>query len=303
MIQLVPIAAKGPRGVFSETLTLWGSFACLILGGSSLIFIILFILREAYPALFVHNSILSYLFVDPWEPLAASPSFGILHSWVSTIYITTICLILSVPMGYGIGLFLSDVAPRWMRATLQPCLDLLAGIPSVVYGFVGYVTLVPWFERKLDMPTGESVLVAGIVLAVMVLPFVASTSAEAFRAVSRELRETSMNCGVTRWYTVRRVVIPKAVPGMFAAAALGFARAIGETLAVLILAGNSVSLPDTPLSRGQPITALIATELGEAGVGSEKYHALFGAGIVLLIIIVAINAVIWSWKGRLIYNG
>ena len=90
---------------------------------------------------------------------------------------------------------------------------------------------------------------------------------------------------------------------MFAAAALGFARAIGETLAVLILAGNSVSVPGSPLSRGQPITALIATELGEAGVGSEKYHALFGAGFVLLIMIILINAVIWSWRGRLIYNG
>ena len=153
------------------------------------------------------------------------------------------------------------------------------------------------------MATGESVLVAGLILAVMVLPFIASTSAEAFRAVPGELREAALAQGVTRWYAIRRVVLAQAAPGMFAAATLGLARAIGETLAVLMLAGNSVAVPTSVLDRGQTLTALIATELGEAGVGSPKYHALFGAGLFLVVVVVVINAVIWYWKLRLIHRG
>ena len=270
--------------------------AALLLGVGSLLFMPLYVLVEAYPVLGNEGGVTGFLFTRPWRPLAAPPEFGILHSWVSTLMITAICLALALPLGYGIGLFVSEIAPRFVQAILQSSLQILAGIPSVVYGFFGYVTLLPLFESHLDMPAGESILAAAIILSIMVLPFVASTSAEAFRAVPAETKEAAFAQGVTRWHVIRRVVIPRAAPGMFAGAVLGFARAIGETLAVLMLAGNSLAVPTGVLDRGQPLTALIATELGEAGVGSRKFHALFAAGLILVVITVIINAGIWALK-------
>jgi phosphate transport system permease protein len=171
-----------------------------------------------------------------------------------------------------------------------------------VYGFFGYVTLIPWFERTFEMPTGESLLAAGLILAVMILPFIASTSAEALRAVPHDVKEAALALGVNRWYLTRRVLVRHAASGMFAAVALGLARAFGETLAVLMLAGNSLAVPGSLLDRGQPITALIITELGEAGVGSPKQHALFAAALVLMVVVVAINALIGSLKQRLVHG-
>jgi len=284
----------------SEWTTLLFSLGALLIGGSTLLFIAGFILAEAYPVFFEEAGLAAFLFTDPWAPLATPPTFGIYHAWLSTFIITGVSLLIAVPLGFGIGLFLSEVAPPSVRSVLQPCLDLLAGIPSVVYGFFGYVTLVPLFENLFDMATGESLLVAAIVLSFMALPFIASTSAEAFRSVPAELREAAMAQGVTRWHAIRRIVVTGAMSGMFAAVALGFARAIGETLAVLMLAGNSIAAPDSLLDRGQPLTALIATELGEAGVGSAKYHSLFAAGLTLMIVVIVINALIWYWKGRFV---
>lgn len=290
----MPAAGEGPM--------FWSCLAMLAIGIGTTFFISLYVVHEAYPVLAERGGLTGFLFIDPWAPLASPPTFGIVHAWVSTIAITTLCLALAMPFGFGIGVFVAEVAPTAVKAALRPFIDLLAGIPSVVYGFFGYVTIIPWFESHFGMVTGESILAAAMVLAVMVLPYIASTSAEAFSAVPRELKETAMTQGVTRWHAIRRIVIPCALPGMFAAVVLGLARALGETLAVMMLAGNSVAVPTGPLDRGQPITALIATELGEAGVGSEKYHALFAAGLVLFVVIVLINGVITMLKSRLIHR-
>ncbi len=276
------------------------TFLALLFGGCTLLFISGFILREAYPVFFEKAGLFAFLVKDPWAPFADPPTFGIFHAWLSTFIVTLVSLLIAVPLGFGIGLFLSEIAPTTVRSIVQPCLDVLAGIPSVVYGFFGYVTLVPLFERFFDLATGETLLVAAIVLSFMALPFIASTSAEAFRAVPAELREAAMAQGVTRWHMIRRVVITSARSGMFAAVALGFARAIGETLAVLMLAGNSIATPTSLLDRGQPLTALIATELGEAGLGSPKYHSLFAAGLTLMCVVILINSIIWIWKGRFV---
>lgn len=219
---------------------------------------------------------------------------------MATVYVTLISLAIAVPLGFGIGVFAVEVAPGWARAVLRPCLDVLAGIPSVVYGFFGYVTLIPLFEWMFDMATGESVLAAGIIVAVMVLPFIASTSAEAFAAVPGPLREAALALGITRAHLVRRIVLVQALPGMFAGVALGFARAIGETLAALILIGNSVMIPALPLDRGQTLTGLIATDLGESPLGTPIYHSLFAAGAILMLVVLAINAGIWWMKQRMI---
>lgn len=283
-----------------------GDLAARLIGRAALVLVVLvlaailvLVLHESLPALagaLRANGIL----VSDWAPLADPPRLGLWHAIVSTLMITVLALALAVPVGVGIGLFVAEIAPAWLRAVLRPCLELLAGIPSVVYGFFGYVTLVSWFERHGGMATGESLFAAGVILAVMVLPFVAGLSAESFAAVPRALREAAYSTGITRAHMIRRILVPVALPGLFAAVALGLARAVGETLAVLLLAGNSIAMPDSYLDRGQPLTALIATELPEAGVGSAKYHALYAAGLALMLLAVAVNLAVWQLKKRVL---
>ncbi|MBU3889299.1 phosphate ABC transporter permease subunit PstC [Methylosinus sp. KRF6] len=281
------------RGRFGDRAAQLFCYAALALVIVFLAALLLLILSEALPALSDPRA----LFGD-WAPAADPPRFGFAHAMISTLMATALALLLAVPIGFGIGLFAAEIAPLWMRGLLRPGLELLAGVPSVVYGFLGYVTLVQWLERHGGMATGESLLVAALVLAVMTLPFLAGASAEAFAAVPRALVEAAYAAGVTRFHVARRILAPAALPGLFAAVALGLARAIGETLAVLLLAGNSTSTPTSYLDRGQPLTALIATELPEAGVGSGKYHALYAAGLALLLVAVATNMLIWRLKAR-----
>jgi phosphate transport system permease protein len=285
----------GPAELFARLFFL----LFLVLGIGSLLFIPLMLLRDSYAALF-EGGLWGLLIADPWEPLSQPAKFGVRHAWLSTLAATSIAVLIATPAGFGIGVFIAELAPAAIKKLLQPCLELLAGIPSVVYGFFGYVTLVPWFEQTFEMGTGESLLAAGLILTVMILPFIASTAAEAFGAVPSDVKEAALALGINRWCLVRRVLARHAASGLFAAVVLGLARALGETLAVLMLAGNSVAVPHSLFDRGQPITALIVTELGEAGVGSTKYQALLGAAFVLMIVVVAINALIGFLKLRVI---
>jgi phosphate ABC transporter permease protein PstC len=287
---------------FEEALARLSFLVLLIAGFAALLLALLMVAREAYPTLFAATGLWGLLIADPWEPLSQPASLGVRHAWLSTLAVTSIALAAAAPLGFGIGIFIAEIAPPAIKKMLQPCLELLAGIPSVVYGFFGYVTLVPWFEGAFEMATGESLLAAGLILAVMVLPFVASTSAEALRAVPGDVREAALALGVNRCCMTLRVLVRHAAPGLFAALALGLARALGETLAVLMLAGNSVAVPVSLLDRGQPITALIITELGEAGVGSPKQQALFAAALVLMAVIVAVNGVIGWLKRRMLHG-
>jgi len=276
---------------------------CLLALGIGIAFLLLmlgFMWWES--SLGVHFGINLYHFLvkDPWAPLATPPSYGIGHAVLSTLMVAGLSLVLAVPLGFGIGLFTAEIAPQPVQQIMQPALEVLAGIPSVVYGFFGYVTLVKSFERWFEMPTGECLFVAGIILAVMILPFIASTAAETFRSVSGELKDTALSLGVTHLYTSRRVIFPMALPGLFAAVALGMARALGETLAVLMLTGNSVALPHSLFDRGQPLTALLATELGETVVHSTKYQALFASGFFLMVIVLGINMLIWIMKQKVL---
>jgi len=274
------------------------SFLALGAGVSFLLLMIIFMLRESSFGSAFPMNLFDFLVRRPWAPMATPPSYGILHAWISTLIVTGLSLVLAIPLGMGIGLFLSEVAPRWVQQVMQPALEVLAGIPAVVYGFFGYVTLVQNFETWFNMPAGECILIAGLILAVMILPFVASTASEAFRSVAQDLRETAYGLGVTQLYVTRRILVRKALPGLFAAVALGLARALGETLAVLMLAGNSVAVPRSLLDRGQPITALLATELGETVAHSAKYEALFASGLILMVVVLGINTVIWTLKHR-----
>jgi phosphate transport system permease protein len=272
----------------------------LCVGVICLLLMFFFIFRESSIGVSFNPDLAGFLFDNEWSPLASPPSLGIFHALLSTLYVSGISLLIAIPLGIGIGLFLSEIAPPKVQLTLQPALELLAGIPAVVYGFFGYVVLVKNFENWFDMSTGECVLVAGLILALMVLPFIASTSAESFRRVSREVREAAFSLGVNRSYVIYKILLKKAMPGLFAAITLGLARALGETLAVLMLAGNSVDVPQSLFDRAQPITALLATELGETAVGSEKYHALYTSGLFLLLVVLVINISIWFVKNRVL---
>ncbi|WP_068430259.1 phosphate ABC transporter permease subunit PstC [Magnetospirillum sp. XM-1] len=272
--------------------------AALVLCGGTILFAASYVLLESAPVI-ATTGLGRLLFLDRWQPSGITPSFGLIHAWVSTVAVTALAMALAVPVGLIIGLFLSEVAQPPVRAVVRPCLDLLAGIPSVVYGFFGYVALLPWLEQSFGMATGESMLAAGLVLAVMILPYVGGTSAEAFQNVPFDLREAALAHGTTRFHVIRRVVIPAAATGLFTAVALGLARALGETLAVLMLSGNATTIPLSPFDRGQPLTALIATELGEAGAGGAKYQALFAAGALLMVMSVAVNSGIWALKHRM----
>ncbi|MCX8021429.1 MAG: phosphate ABC transporter permease subunit PstC [Syntrophorhabdaceae bacterium] len=275
------------------------SFIALIVGVSFLLLMLMFFFKESSIGFNFNPNLKKFLFQEGWSPLSSPPSFGIRHAIISTVFVSGLSLLLAIPIGIGIGLFLSEIAPKKVQILIQPALELLAGIPAVVYGFFGYAVFVKNFEIWFNMPTGECVLVAGIVLSMMVLPFIASTSAEAFRNVPWEYREAAYSLGVNRSYVIMKILFRKALPGLFAAVALGIARALGETLAVLMLAGNSTEIPKSLLDRAQPITALLATELGETSIGSEKYHALYSAGLLLMLVVLIINISIWLVKKRM----
>jgi phosphate ABC transporter permease protein PstC len=291
-MQRVPLADVLLRR--GSLLALYGAVALLAL-------IVGFILWESRIPPAAGLSVSDFLFFERWDPSGQPPQLGIGHAWFATLLIVGLAVAMATPLALVIAVYLSEIAPRAARAVAEPTLQLLAGIPAVVYGFVGYATLVPLMERWL--PTGETILVAAVVLALMVLPFIATSAAEAFSLVAKELRFAGLSLGVSRWYTFSRITLRKAAPGVLAGVILGMGRGLGETLAVLMLAGNSPIFPEGLLGRGQPLTALIATDLGESAIHSDRYHALFSAGLLLMLTVIAINLVVMHIKRRFIGVG
>jgi len=276
-------------------------FICMLflaLGMGVLLLTIGFLFREsgAFEGLWLR---LADCFTGQWKPLATPPALGLAHAWVSTIMVTGIALAFSLPLGYAIGIFIAEIAPPLIRTILTPAMELLAGVPAVVFGFLGAMTIVPLTEELFGLPTGETLLGAGMVLSLMMLPFIASTSGETFRAICREYREAVLSLGVDKFYMFRFVVLKRAVPGLIAAASLGLARGLGETLAVLLMSGNTTAFPTSILSRGQPLTALLVTEVGETAVHSEKYHMLFTGALALMVIVLILNLLVALLKKRL----
>ncbi|MDB5923133.1 MAG: pstC [Betaproteobacteria bacterium] len=278
-----------------------GSLLALCVAVALLALIVGFIVSESRLPPAPGLSLSDFLFFERWDPSGQPPKYGIGHAWVATLLIVGLAVALATPLALVIAVFLSEIAPPAVRSLAEPMLQLLAGIPAVVYGFVGYATLVPLLERWL--PTGETILIAAVVLALMVLPFIAASAAEALSLVGRDLRRAGLSLGVSRWYAFSRVTLRKATPGVLAGVILGMGRGLGETLAVLMLAGNSPIFPDGLLSRGQPLTALIATDLGESAIHSERYYALFSAGLLLMLSVIAINLLVLQIKRKFIGAG
>jgi phosphate transport system permease protein len=243
-----------------------------------------FILREGAPL--VYKVGLANFLSSTWHPTAGR--YGIRLMILGSALVTAGALALGVPLGIACAIVLAEMAPRRARLVLKPTIEILAGIPSVVYGFMGIVVVLPWIRRHLGGP-GASGLAASAILSVMILPTIIAISLDALQAVPRSYREGSLAMGATQWQTIRRVVLPAARSGLVAAVILGMGRAVGETMAVVMVAGNAVQLPRSPLDPVRTLTANLALEMGYAS--GDHRAALFATGIVLFLVIVILNGV------------
>lgn len=234
-----------------------------------------------------------------WYPTAEpSPLFGVWPLIMGTLIVTFGAILIALPLGLATAIFMAEVASYRLRNILKPLVELLAGIPSVVYGFFGLVIIVPLIQKIFHLDVGETALAGSIVLGIMALPTIITISEDAIRTTPKSLKEASLALGATRWQTMVRVVIPYARSGITTAIILGIGRAIGETMAVLMVTGNAAIIPHSFLVPVRTIPATIAAELGEAPYGGLHFQALFALGIILFLFTLVINFSIDLVKGR-----
>ena len=267
-----------------EKWILINGIACILL--VALIF--LFLLREGLSA-FRFTSLKDFLAGQYWYPVSDPPRFGILPLILGSLLVTVGALVISVPLGIASAIFIAEVAPAWIRDWLKSGVELLAAIPSIVIGFVGVIILVPWMQDLFSLNTGLTALTGSITLAFMAMPTIVSITEDALTAVPKAYREASLALGATRWQTIYRVVVPSAASGILAAIMLGVGRAIGETMAVMMVTGNAAVIPRGFLQPVRTLTATIAAEMGETVHQSPHYFALFAIGIVLFVITYLVN--------------
>lgn len=227
---------------------------------------------------------------DYWYPTAVpSPQFGVVPLVMGTLWVSFWAIVFSLPFGLAVAIYLAELADNKVRKTLKPIIELLAGIPSVVYGFFGLVVIVPLIQSVFDLPVGETGLAGSVILAIMALPTIITVAEDAIRTTPRAMKEASLALGASHWQTIYKVVLPYSISGITAAAVLGIGRAIGETMAVLMVTGNAAIIPTTLLEPMRTIPATIAAELGEAPSGGVHYEALFMLGCILFLITLVIS--------------
>ncbi len=231
-----------------------------------------------------------------WFPTATpAPQFGFLPLITGTLWVSLFAILIALPFGLAVAVYMSEVANHKIRNMMKPVIELLSGIPSVVYGFFGLIVIVPFLQKVFDLPVGESGLAGSIVLAIMALPTIITVTEDAMRNCPRAMREASLALGASQWQTIYKVVIPYSISGITSGVVLGIGRAVGETMAVLMVTGNAAVIPHTILEPLRTIPATIAAELGEAPAGGAHYEALFLLGVVLffisLLIIFTVEAV------------
>lgn len=225
-----------------------------------------------------------------WFPTATpAPLFGMWPLLAGTLWVSLFAILFALPFGISIAVYMSEVASERVRGFLKPVIELLNGIPSVVYGFFGLIVIVPLLQQVFGLPVGESGLAGSIVLAIMALPTIVTVAEDAMRNCPRSLREASLALGATHWQTVYRVVIPSSMSGIASGVVLGIGRAVGETMAVLMVTGNAAVVPSSILEPLRAIPATIAAELGEAPAGGAHYQSLFLLGVILFFITFFIN--------------
>jgi phosphate transport system permease protein len=273
----------------------WTEFAIealiRVLGFSSIGFVLLiflFLLQEGMPLFF--EVPLRNLFGTRWYP--TFDLFGTLPLILGSALVTVTAIAIAMPLGVATAVFVREVAPNWAREILKPTIEVLAGIPSVVLGFFGMTLVAPLIRETLGAPTGLTAFTGALILAYMALPTIISVAEDALDAVPKSYRDAGLAMGATQWQTIWRVVVPAARSGIVMAVMLGMGRAIGETMAVMMVTGNAARLPlalDALFRPVRTMTATIAAEMGEVAQGSTHYHALFGIGIILFGLTFIIN--------------
>jgi len=224
-----------------------------------------------------------------WYPTSDPGKFGMLPLIVGSLFVTGVALLVCVPVGVGAALYISEFSDRRVKDVMKTIIEFMAAVPSVVYGLIGVAVLIPLVKHVFVLDSGMTALTGGIVLGIMSIPTVITISEDALHAVPTDLRRGSAALGNTRWQTTYKVTLPAASSGIFAATMLGLGRAIGETMAVLMLTGNAAIMPGSPLESVRTMTGTIAAEMGEVVQGGLHYSVLFAVGLVLFIITFTIN--------------
>ena len=256
----------------------------------------------AMPARYVSNafkiipvdqiSILDFLSKKDWFPTSRPiHSFGVWAIILGTLWVCAGALIIAIPAGIIAAIYLAEIADPRIRNIISPFIELLAGIPSVIYGFFGLVVIVPMIQQTFDLPAGETALAGSILLGIIALPTIITIAEDAIRATPIELKEASFALGATHWQTIYKVIVPYSISGIVSASILGVGRTVGETMAVLMVTGNAAQIPSSFLSSVRTITATVAAELGEAPQGGIHYKALFMLACILFIITFLLNLI------------
>jgi phosphate transport system permease protein len=267
---------KGAEGIL---------LACALVSILTVVFITIFLFQRGLP-LFSKTSILNFLFSTNWEPTATVPHYGILSFILGSIYVTGLSLVFAVPIGLAVGIYLAELAEKRLSRAIRSAVEILAGIPSVIYGLFGIV-FISTVTRILFGGTGYSLLSASIVLAIMTLPTIINVTEVSLRAVPHELKEGSLALGATHWQTIVRVLVPAGRSGIIAGVVLGMGRALGETMAVLMVGGNAAIMPSGLTGKVRTLTMNIITDMSYAK--GDHLTSLFTTGIVLFVFILALN--------------
>jgi phosphate transport system permease protein len=260
-------------------------------GISAIIFvfgIFFFVFREAMPYL-PHLDFKEFFGSTKWYPSSDPAKYGVGALMIGTLSVTILAMVIAVPFGLGAAVFVSEFCPRKTKETLKIVIELLAAVPSVVWGFIGMSVLGPIIKDVFHVPLGVNMFNAAMLLALMSVPIMVSIGEDALKAVPDSFREAALALGATKWQTVYRVLLPAAKNGLLAAVLLGVGRAIGETMAVLMATGHSARIPKSIFDPVQTLTATIAAELGEARQGSEHYQVLFLIGVLLFTMTFIVN--------------
>jgi len=273
-------------------------------GYSAIIFVAMifyFLIREGVPAL--DEVPLRSLFATRWYPIEAY--YGILPLIGGSLIITIGAMLIAIPFGIGSAIYISEIAPRWMREILKPLVEILGGLPSVVLGFLGIIVFSPYLRVLLNLPTGLTALTGSLLLGAIAIPTVVSIAEDALDAVPKSYRDAALALGATEWQTIWRVTLPAARSGVLTAIMLGVGRSIGETMTVMMVTGNAPVMPKglgALFAPARTMTATIAAEMGEVASGSVHYHVLFFIGMVLFLISLAVNitasAVVFRQRSR-----
>jgi phosphate transport system permease protein len=265
-------------------------FAAALVSILILLLIFMFLFSNGIQA-FKEVGLIDFLTGTVWQPVSQQPKYGLLPMLIGSILVTGLAVVLAVPISILCATYLAEVAHPTVKEIIEPIIEILAAIPSVVYGFVALIVIADLIQGAFHNPIRLNALNAAIVLALMVIPTIVSVSEDAISSVPREYREAALALGASKWETIRNVVLPSSMSGISVAIMLGVGRAIGETMAVLMAAGNAAVITFNPLDSVQTMTAVIAIEMGEVTFNSTHFYVLFAVGTVLFLFTLGINLI------------